>query len=130
MAFSTLFITVSGLRFPLACIAVVLAVVALLLMSFDRSAGGRICAALIFCATVLTGTVIGGAIVSLSFLARGSGNEPLITYLPPRMQSVGAWPQGTASELQLALSKIMARLAVTELPPELTELVRGCHPPA
>ena len=63
--------------------------------------------------------------MSLAFLARGDGNEPLLTYLPPRLQAVGAWPQGSLSRLQELLASLMAQLAVTDLPPELTALVRG-----
>lgn len=128
MVFATLFITVGGLRFPLACVASVLTAVALLMLSPDRTAGGRICAGALFCATVLSGTVIGGIVVSLAFLARGR-HEPYITYLPPRMQAVGAWPQGPITELKMALANTMARLAVTDLPPALTELVRGTPVP-
>lgn len=61
--------------------------------------------------------------VSLAFLARGSA-EPLMAYLPEQLQRVGAWPLGAIAKVQEELSKQMARVAITDLPPAATEVVR------
>lgn len=61
---AALFLTVVGLRFLLACTVAVFACVALLLLSPDRSAGGRIFAAAAFAGNIFCGMVLGGALVS------------------------------------------------------------------
>ncbi|KAI7842827.1 hypothetical protein COHA_003573 [Chlorella ohadii] len=124
MLVSTLFITVSGLRFMLACTVSIFASIALMLLAPDRSAGGRIFAAAAFCGNICCGMVLGGALVSLAFLARGSGQEPFLSLLPKSLQRIGSFPQQQITELQDAMSQAAASNVVGRLPPELQDLLK------
>lgn len=115
---AALFVTVSGLKLPIACMTSILAATALLLLSQDRSAGSRIFAAALLCCCSLAGAVLGGAVVSLAFLARGEG-EPLMSYLPKELQRV--YPPATIAELQSKLRTAAPQHMLTELPPQLLE---------
>ena len=92
----------------------------LLVVNPDRSAGSRVFASALLCASSVAGAVMGGCIVSLAFLARG-GAEPLMSYLPEQLRKVGSFPQATIAQLQDRL----AQHAVTALPPALLEQVRA-----
>ncbi|PRW60354.1 riboflavin kinase isoform B [Chlorella sorokiniana] len=118
---ATLFLTVAGLRFLLACCVSIFACVALLLLSPDRSAGGRIFAAAAFVGNICCGMVLGGALVSLAYLARGSGEEPFISMLPKSLQSFGSFPQQQITEVQDALASAAASNVIGRLPPELQD---------
>lgn len=119
---AALFVTVSGLKLPIACMTSILAATALLLLSQDRSAGSRIFAAALLCCCSLAGAVLGGAVVSLAFLARGEG-EPLMSYLPKELQRV--YPPATIAELQSKLRTAAPQHMLTELPPQLLEQASG-----
>lgn len=112
--------TIPGMRFPLGCMVAVIVPCVLLVINPDRSVGGRLFATALMCAAALGGGVIGGCIVSLAYLARGSG-EPFYADLPPELQRTGGFPQATIAEVQQRL----AQRSVTDLPPALLSKVRA-----
>lgn len=121
---AALFVTVAGLRFPLACVVSILAATVLLLLNPDRSVGGRIFGGALLCGSGLAGLALGGSVVSLAFLARGDA-EPLMSYLPDQLQKVGAYPQAAAAELTRRVAAGIAQHSLTKLPPGLEQEVGG-----
>lgn len=61
----------------------------------------------------------GGGLVSLAWLARGSGVKSLVEYLPASLQAI---PDRPTIE---RLKELLAQLTAVPLPPLLRELVRG-----
>ena len=88
-----------------------------LVLSLDRSVGGRLFGGIIFIGTVFTGASIGGGLVSLAWLARGD-SQALLDYFG--ISSVPDLPT-----LQRGQDAVAA-LAAVPLPPLLKEAVRGC----
>eukprot|EP00887_Chlorella_sp_A99_P000274 scaffold13.g274.t1 len=62
--FVALFTVVTDMQFVLACLCGCMYAASSLVLSLDRTVGGRLLAGLIFLATVLSGTLLGGALVS------------------------------------------------------------------
>ncbi|EFN52423.1 hypothetical protein CHLNCDRAFT_138922 [Chlorella variabilis] len=114
MLFAALFAVVLRLQFTLACLCGVLA--SSLVLSLDRSVGGRLFGGIIFVGTVLTGAGVGGGLVVLAWLAHGSG-QALVEYLPEEMQAIP--PTATIQRLEDAFDQFTA----IPLPPLLKELV-------
>lgn len=115
--FAALFSVVLDLQFTLACLVGVLYSASSLVLSIDRSVGGRLFGGTVFIGTVLGGASLGGGLVSLAWLARGTGSEALIDYLPAFLQNVPSQP--TTERMK----ELFARLTAVPLPPALQELV-------
>lgn len=69
--FTLLFTTVWRMHFTLSCVSSVLFAAASTVLSLDRTIGGRLFSASLFIGCMLSGGLIGGAISSLAWLARG-----------------------------------------------------------
>eukprot|EP00887_Chlorella_sp_A99_P008076 scaffold12.g8076.t1 len=119
---SLLFLVVAGLRWPLACTTPLLVPVATIMIAPDRTVGGRLFAGGVIVAAFLCGSVLGGCMVSLAFLARGDA-EPWMAYLPESWRRVGASPQQAAAAAQQQLRQALARQAVMDLPPAAEEVL-------
>ena len=62
---AALFVVVLKMQFVLGCLCGVMFSASSLVLSLDRSVGGRLGGGLMFMSTVLSGTILGGALVSL-----------------------------------------------------------------
>ena len=88
LIFTVLFSFVDRMTFTLACICAALYGASSQVLSLDRSIGGRLFGGTIFVGTVLSGGVVGFAVVSLSWLARGSSVKGVLEYLPSELEKV------------------------------------------
>ncbi len=70
-----LFAIIPALRFPMACIASVFFAINSQTLSGDTTIGGRIMAGCKFMGATMTGGLVGFAVISLSWLARGSARS-------------------------------------------------------
>ena len=61
---AALFVVVLKMQFVLGCLCGVMFSASALVLSLDRSVGGRLVGGLMFMSTVLSGTILGGALVS------------------------------------------------------------------
>lgn len=85
-----------------------------LVLSLDRTIGGRLFGGVVFIGTVFTGASVGGAFVSLAWLARGD-SEALLQYF-------GVTSLPDAATMQRG-QDALAALAAVPLPPPLREAV-------
>jgi len=77
--FAMMFSVVWPLNFTLACVSSVLFTAASTVLSIDRTVGGRLFSASMFVGAMLSGGVLGGAVSSLAWLARG-GSKGIAVY--------------------------------------------------
>lgn len=125
--FVALFTVVTDMQFVLACLCGCMYAASSLVLSLDRTVGGRLLAGLIFLATVLSGTLLGGALVSLAWLARGAG-EGLLAYIPPGIPTTFTVAKNEyllekVSEVVDRLNDVFARLSTVPLPPLISKLL-------
>lgn len=73
-----LFSLVPSLRYTLSCLGIVFYGITSQAISMNNTIGGRILAGAMFLGSTITGGLIGFAIVSLSWMARGQGIESLV----------------------------------------------------
>ena len=108
--FTILFAVVTRMTFTLACIIAALYGASSQILSLDRSVGGRLFGGTIFVGCILSGGIAGFAIVSLSWLARGSGVQGVLEYLPGDLQEVPS--RLTIGELKVAESYLQSYLTL------------------
>ena len=87
--FTLLFSTVWRMHFTLSCVSSVLFAAASQVLSIDRTVGGRLFSGSLFVGCMLSGGIIGGAISSLAWLARGD-SQGIFSYAENAFQEIQA----------------------------------------
>ena len=84
---TALFVVVNKMSFTLACISTCLYSASSQILSLDRTIGGRIFSGVLFIGCMLSAGILGGALSSIAWTARGDYTA-LLEYLPEQYQKV------------------------------------------